>query len=60
MTVRHHHKTNHPCQILSVTTPGIVNQELLDDDESVSLKTSFSKPHINSSENGKLCPSKNR
>lgn len=57
MIVWHCHKTNSQCQILSVTTPGIVSQDLLDDDESVFSQTSFSKPQINSSENS--CPSKN-
>ena len=52
-------KTNNQHQILSVTTCGIVSRELLDDDASVSLKKPCSKPLINSSENWKLCPSKN-
>lgn len=58
MIVRYCHKTNNQCRILSVTTPGIVSQELLRWWWiCFSFKTCFSKPHINSSENSG--PSKN-
>lgn len=33
MVVRHSHKTHNQCQILSVTTPGIVSQEMFGDDK---------------------------